>query len=209
MRRRSSPSRTAVDDESAAGSRADDCVLVGLDGAEHVLHPGRPAAAQTGDKGGKVLEGGVPFVRVRGEHLVPVVADPTAGPPIPAAACQAHRVGVGRPEERLSRGERQSMSSRRPSLSVRPSRPTYTGSELSALTMLSEAQVQTEATQGAQAGGQPADLHIPLQRLLAQAAGCPARSVETGRTGRRSTARGSPRWPRSAARHHLLSGLLA
>ena len=43
--------RTAVDDESAAGSRADDGVLVGLDGAEHVSHPGRPAAAQAGDEG--------------------------------------------------------------------------------------------------------------------------------------------------------------
>jgi hypothetical protein len=32
--------RTAVDDERAAGSRADDRVLVGLDGAEHVAHPG-------------------------------------------------------------------------------------------------------------------------------------------------------------------------
>ena len=43
--------RTAVDDEGAAGSRADDGVLVGLDGAEHVSHPGRPAAAQAGDEG--------------------------------------------------------------------------------------------------------------------------------------------------------------
>ena len=32
--------RTAVDDEGAAGSRANDGVLVGLDGAEHVAHPG-------------------------------------------------------------------------------------------------------------------------------------------------------------------------
>ena len=95
---------TAVDDESAARSRADDGVLVGLDGAEHVAHPGRPVAAQTGDEGGLVVECGVPFKPVRGEHLVPVVADPAAGPAIPAATCQAHRVGVGRSEERLSRG---------------------------------------------------------------------------------------------------------
>jgi hypothetical protein len=32
--------RPAVDDERAAGPRADDRVLVGLDGAEHVAHPG-------------------------------------------------------------------------------------------------------------------------------------------------------------------------
>ena len=45
-----------------------------------------------------------PSKPVRGEHLVPVVADPAAGPAIPAAAGQAHRVGVGRSEERLGRG---------------------------------------------------------------------------------------------------------
>ena len=39
-----------------------------------------------------------------GEHLVPVVADPAAGPAVPAAAGQPHRVGVGRAEERLGRG---------------------------------------------------------------------------------------------------------
>ncbi len=32
--------RTAVDDERAAGTRPDDGVLVGLDGGEHVPHPG-------------------------------------------------------------------------------------------------------------------------------------------------------------------------
>ena len=52
--------RAAVDDQSAARSGADDGVLVGLDGAEHVPHPGRPAAAQAGDEGGLVVEGGVP-----------------------------------------------------------------------------------------------------------------------------------------------------
>lgn len=127
--------RTAVDDESAAGSRADDGVLVGLDGAEHVSHPCGPVAAQAGDESGLVVQRGVPDKTVRGEHLVPVVADPTAGPAKPAAACQTHRVGVGGSEEGLSRGERQSSSSRRPALSVRPSRPTYTGSRLSAPTM--------------------------------------------------------------------------
>ena len=95
---------TAVDDKSAAGSRPDDGVLVGRDGAEHVSHPGRPAGAHAGDEGGLVVERGAAFKPVRGEHLVPVVADPAAGPAIPAAAGQTHRVGVGRSEERLSRG---------------------------------------------------------------------------------------------------------
>lgn len=36
---------------------------------------------------------------------------------------------------------------------------------------MSEAQVQTEATQGAQASGQPVDLQVPVHRLPAFAAG--------------------------------------
>lgn len=43
---------------------------------------------------------------------------------------------------------------------------------------MSEAQVQAEATQGAQARGQPVDLHVPVHRLPAQAAGRPAQVVE-------------------------------
>ena len=57
--------RAAVDDERAAGPRADDGVLVGLDGAEHVAHPGRPAAAEAGDEGRLVVERGVPLEPVR------------------------------------------------------------------------------------------------------------------------------------------------
>ena len=52
--------RPAVDDQRAAGPRADDGVLVGLDGPENVPHPGRPAAAEAGDEGRLVIEGGVP-----------------------------------------------------------------------------------------------------------------------------------------------------
>ena len=96
--------RAAVDDERAAGPGPDDRVLVGLDGAEHVPHPGRAAAAEAGDERGLVVERrGVPVEPVRGEDLVPVVADPAPGPPVAAAARQPHRLGVGRPEERLGR----------------------------------------------------------------------------------------------------------
>ena len=42
--------RTAVDDEGSAGPGTDDRVLVGLDGAEHVAHPGRAVAAQARDE---------------------------------------------------------------------------------------------------------------------------------------------------------------
>src|SRR5262249_30440344 len=47
--------RTAVDDEGAAGPRADDGVLVGLDGAEHVAHPGRPRVGAAGWLPGRAM----------------------------------------------------------------------------------------------------------------------------------------------------------
>ena len=50
----------------------------------------------------------------------------------------------------------------------------------------SEAQVEAEAPQGAQASGQPVDLHVPIHRLLADAAGFPARGIEpVGQVGDR------------------------
>ena len=63
--------RTALNDERTAGARADDGVLVGLDGAEHVSHSGRPAAAEAGDEGGFVVERGVVFEPVRAEETRP------------------------------------------------------------------------------------------------------------------------------------------
>lgn len=43
----------------------------------------------------------------------------------------------------------------------------------------SEAQVQTEAAQGTQTTGQPVDLHVPVHRFPADAAGRQARGIET------------------------------
>jgi len=49
-----------------------------------------------------------------------------------------------------------------------------------------EAQVQTEAAQGAQASGQPVDLHVPVHRRLAYAAGRRALGIEAaGQVGDR------------------------
>jgi len=178
--------RTAVDDESAAGSRADDGVLVGLDGAEHVSHAGRTVAAQAGDEGGLVVERDVTLKPVRGEHLVPVVADPAAGPAIPSAAGQTHRVGVGRSEERLSRGGTpvEQQPTTRPVREAKPSDVHGLGGVCA--DDASEAQIQTEATQGAQASGQPVDLHVPVHRLLAYAAGRHALGIEAvGQVGDR------------------------
>ena len=51
---------------------------------------------------------------------------------------------------------------------------------------MSQAQVQAEATQGAQASGQPVDLHVPVHRLLAYAAGRLALGIEAaGQVGDR------------------------
>ena len=178
--------RTAVDDQSAAGARADDGVLVGRDGAEHVSHPGRPAAAQAGDEGGLVVQRGVPFKPVRGEHLVPVVADPAAGPAIPAAAGQTHRVGVGRSEERLSRGGAP-VEQQPATRAVGEAKPSDVhGLGIVCADDASQAQVQTEAAQDAQASGQPVDLHVPVHRLLADAAGRLALGIEAvGQVGDR------------------------
>ena len=150
---------TAVDDEGAARSRADDGVLVGLDGAEDVSHPGRPVAAQAGDERGLVVERGVPLEPVPGEHLVPVVADPAAGPAVPAAARQAHRVGVGRAEERLGHGGTP-VDQQPASVAVREAKPPDVHGLGAALADdPSEAQVQAEAAAacaaGRSAGGSP------------------------------------------------------
>ncbi len=179
--------RTTVDDESAAGSRADDGVLVGLDGAEHIAHAGRPVVTQAGDERGLVVEcGGVPFKPVRGEHLVPVVADPAAGPAIPAATCQTHRVGVGRCEERLSRGGAP-VDEQPTTGAVREAKPSDVhGLRVVCTDHVPEAQVQTEATQRTQASGQPVDLQVPVHRLLAPAAGRLALGIEAaGQVGDR------------------------
>ncbi|GGX28604.1 hypothetical protein GCM10010341_57570 [Streptomyces noursei] len=163
--------RAAVDDESAPGTRPDDGVLVGLDGGEHVAHPRRPGAAQAGDEGGLVVERGVPVQSVGGEHLVPVVADPAAGPAIPAAAGQTHRVGVGRREERC--GSRGAPVDQQPTpRAVGEAEP----SDVHGLGVVRaddapQAQIQAEAPQGAQTPGQPLDLRVPVHGLPADAAG--------------------------------------
>ena len=179
--------RTTVDDERAAGSGADDRVLVGLDGAEHVSHPGRSVAAQARDKGGLVVErGGVPGEPVRGEHLVPVVADPAAGPAIPAAAGQTHRVGVGRAEERLSGGGAPVEQEPATGAVGEAKSSDVHGLGVVGADDVSEAQVQTEATQRAQASGQPVDLQVAVHRRLAVAAGRFARGIEAvGQVGDR------------------------
>ena len=47
-----------VDDQRTSRPGPDDGVLVGLDGAQHVAHPGRTAPAEGGDEGRLVVERG-------------------------------------------------------------------------------------------------------------------------------------------------------
>ena len=178
--------RAAVDDEGAARAGADDGVLVGLDRAEHVAHPARPAAAQAGDERGLVVEGGVALEPVGGEHLVPVVADPAAGPAVAAAARQPHRVGVGGAEERLGRG-RAPVDEQPAAGAVGEAEPAdVDGLGAVVADHPAEAQVEAEAAQGPQPGGQPVDLLVAVQRLLSSPPRCPALGVQTvGQVGDR------------------------
>ncbi|HSK54811.1 MAG TPA: hypothetical protein VK908_06115 [Jiangellales bacterium] len=171
----------AVDDERAAGSRADDRVLVGLDGAEHVSHQGRPVAAQAGDEGGLVVEGRASVEPVSSEHLVPVVADPATGPAIPATAGHAHGVGVGRSEERLSRWRAPVQQEPATCAVGEAESADVHGLGVVRADDVSEAQVESIATQGAQTSCQPVNLHVAVHGLLAGAAGFPARGIDTRR----------------------------
>ena len=161
----------------------------------------RPAAAQAGDEGGLVVErGGVPGEPVGGEHLVPVVADPAAGPAVPAPAGQTHRVGVGRAEERLRR-RGSPVDQQPPTRAVGEAEPADvhglvgrrrrrcgrgTGRGCSGAGCAGERSV----------GGSPGRGPSPAGRC--RRAPCARR--RGGRTGRRPPPRGSPRSPRTAAR---------
>ncbi len=170
--------RPAVHDERAPGARPDDGVLVGLDGAQHVAHPGRAGRAEARDERGLVVQRRVPGEGVRGVHLVPVVADPSAGPAVAAAAGQTHRVGVGGPEERLGGGGApvDQQPAARAVGQAEPSHVQRAGAVGGVHPP--EAQVQAEPAQGAEPGGQPVDLHVPIHRLPGRPAGRPALGVQ-------------------------------
>src|SRR4051812_29371362 len=97
------------------------------------------------------------FKPIRGEDLIPVVADPATAPAVPAAADQTHLVGVRRTEERLSCWGAQ--------IDQQPT--TCTVGETQAADVdrrgivcahhVSTAQVQARPTQDAQASAEPVD----------------------------------------------------
>src|SRR5512133_1670981 len=106
----------------------------------------------------------MPFQALKAEDLIPVVADPTAGPAIPATAHQTHRIGVCRREERLGCGG--------PPVDQKPTTRAVGEADPPDVYRLgavcddhaAEANVQIEATQHAQVSGQPVDLQVPIQR---------------------------------------------
>src|SRR5512133_4358487 len=97
----------------------------------------------------------MPFQALKAEDLIPVVANPTAGPAVPATARQTHRIGVCRREERLGCGG--------PPVDQKPTTSAIGEADPPDVYRLAavcadhtaEANVQTKATQHAQASGQP------------------------------------------------------
>ena len=168
------PSTTRV----AARPGADDRVLVGRDGAQHVAHPSRPAAAEAGDERRLVVERGVSLEPVRGEHLVPVVGDPAAGPAVPASARQACRVGVRGPEERFRGGRAPVDEQPAPGLVGEAEPPDVHRLGTVGADHPAQAQVQAETPQQPQPGAQPVDLLVALQALRARLGRRPALGVE-------------------------------
>ncbi len=93
---------------------------------------------------------------------------------------------MGRAEERL--GRRGSPVEQQPTtLAVREAEPSDVhGLGVVCADDVSEAEVQTEAAQRAQASGQPVDLHVTVHRLLANAARRLALGIQTvGQVGDR------------------------
>src|SRR5207244_12780389 len=93
----------------------------------------------------------------RGRRLVSLVAELAGGPWRPAAACPSERVGVGRSEERLSHGGTP-VDQQPTARGVGETEPSDVhGLGIARADDASEAQVQTEAAQGAQPSCQPVD----------------------------------------------------
>lgn len=122
----------------------------------------------------------MPFEPVGGEHLVPVVTDPTAGPAVAAAAHQTHGIGVRGREER--RGRRGTPVDQQPAARAvgEADASDVQGLGVVGTDHVSKTQVQAEAVQGAQPARQPVDLLVAVHRLPAEAAGVAALGVETG-----------------------------
>ena len=168
---------TTVDDQCPTRPGSDDGVLVGLDGAQHVAHPGRTAPAEGGDEGRLVVERRGVGQSLLGERLVPVVDDPAADPAVAAPAHQALRVRVRGGEERLG-GRRAPVDEQPAAVGVGEPEPTDVRRPSSPVLVVddaAQAEVEVVAAQRAQPGGQPVHLLVALQGGLAVAHGGPPR----------------------------------
>ena len=158
---------TTVDDQGPARPGPDDGVLVGLDGAQHVAHPGRTAPAEGGDEGRLVVERRGVGQSLLGERLVPVVDDPAPHPAVATPAHQALRVCVGGGEERLG-GRRAPVDEQPAAVGVGEPEPSDVRRPVVArlrggVDDAAEAEVEVVAAQGTQPGGQPVHLLVALE----------------------------------------------
>ena len=123
----------------------------------------RAAAAEGGDEGGLVVERGRVGEPLLGEGLVPVVDDPAVGPAVATAADEALRLRVRGGEERLG-GGRAPVDQQAAPVGVGEAEAADVR-RLGAVVVddPAEAEVEVEAAQGTQAGGQPVHLLVALE----------------------------------------------
>ena len=121
-----------------------------------------------------------------GKDLVPVVADPTARPAVPAPTGQSHGIGMRRTEERFRR-RCPPVNDQLPAGSVSQSESADVDRFRIILTHdVSQAQVEAEPPQGAQPRAEAVDLLVALHPLLTFAFtdGLPARDGQApGKVG--------------------------
>src|SRR5690606_38598846 len=116
-------------------------------------------------------EGGVPDEAVGGEHLIPVVRDAAARPPVAAPRDEAARVGVRRREEGLGGGGAPVDEERHPVDAGESHAADVEGLRAVSGDDAPEAQIQAVAGERAQTGGEAVDLEVTVEGLLAAPAG--------------------------------------
>ena len=172
--------RPAVDHEGATGVGADDRVLIGLDGGQHIPHPAGPRPAQAGEERRLLVQaraGG--RVAVVAQDLVPEIHDPPARPPVPPPVRHAHRVGERRGEERLrGRGPPVHEQGRAGGIEQADAADVH-GIGLGRRGEVPDAQVEAEAAERGQLGGHPADIGVAFDRLRAGAGRVAAARVQS------------------------------
>ncbi|MGN7157481.1 hypothetical protein ACTHRK_15435 [Dietzia cercidiphylli] len=174
--------RAAVHHECARGVGADDRVLVGLDGGQHVVHPAGPHPAEARDERRLVVRGGAgAHLVVVVKNLVPVVDDAPARPPVPPPVRHAHRPGERRGEERLG-GRRAPVHQQGGAGRVdQPDAAHVDRIGAPGEGDVPDAQVQPEGPQGGEFGDEAADVRIAVDGLGAGTGRVAATGAQAGR----------------------------